>query len=116
MADRRFMVNDAIDMLREDAEQRKAGLAAEAQRLEEHLLEAFVGRDDPNIANTGGADYLHVFEFDSAYRGEIPTGWYLDVMAGGQLLGRSLVAPSIKPGRYRAVLTLTKLPDEEPRG
>lgn len=113
MADARFEINAAIEMLRADADHRIAGLKGEAERLEEHLLEAFAGRERATI-DPNRADIVHVFEVNTM-RGDIPAGMQLEVMAYGNRLGYSLVAPPIMKGRYRAVLMLTRIDDEAPR-
>lgn len=112
MADARFMVNDAIEMLRKEADHRVLGLRADAIRLETQLLEAFAARDGATW-DAANADIRHVFE--AGFPWDIHTGSHLELMAMGQWMGRSLVAPTIKKGRYRATLLLTRLPDVEPR-
>lgn len=93
-------------MLHREARHHTIGLQGEAVRLEEHLRQAFEAQK-PGILNANEAEYLHVFEIDA--RGGIQTGARLELHAYGMQLGGSLVAPPIKAGRYRAVLTLTKL-------
>ena len=113
MADRRFGINDAIGMLRKEAEHRVAGLKADAERLEVHLLEAYAAAE-PATSDPNKADIVHVFEVDNTGR-SLYVGSSLELCAYGMPIGRTLVAPAISAGRYRAVLMLTKLPDEEPR-
>lgn len=111
MADRRFGINDAIEMLRTETDQKVARLKEEAGRIEIHLLEAYAAVE-PRMSDPNFADVVHVFEVDTRYSGRLAIGSQLELMAYGRQLGRSLVAPAIEPGRYRAVLMLTKLPDE----
>lgn len=113
MADARFEINAAIEMLREAAALRLTSFKADAERLEVYLLEAFAARE-PKTVEMSLAEHVHVFEFDNR-RGEVPVGAQLTVMAYGETLGRSLVAPAIRSGRYRAVLMLTRIDDEPPR-
>jgi hypothetical protein len=114
MADRRFTLEEALEMLRNEAEHRSRGIADEAFRLEEHLRLAFAARE-PGLAAAAAvsADVLHVFDVNVPW--PINVGMSIELNCGGTFMGRSLVAPEIRSGRYRAVLTLTKFPDEPPR-
>jgi hypothetical protein len=108
MADRRYTLKDALRSLREDAKTHEIGICAQAQRLEEHLRLAFEAREvKPSDVDT--AEIVHVFELNA--NGGVPFGAHLQLMAYGAQIGQTLVAPAIKPGRYRAVLMLTKLED-----
>lgn len=112
MADRRFTVEEALTMLRQEAGHHELGLKAEAQRLEEHLRLAFEARDVKHT-DLETAEIVHVFEINANSR--IQFGARLQLSAWGMDLGGTLVAPEIKPGRYRAVLMLSRLEDDQER-
>jgi hypothetical protein len=114
VADRRFTLEEALEMLRKEAEYRHEGLAREAAELEDHLRLAFAARE-PNLAAAAAtsADVLHVFDCDVPW--PVPAGNRLELGSGGERWGYSLVAPPLEKGRYRVVLALTKMPDEPTR-
>lgn len=115
MADARFTLEQAIEMLTREARAKRSGLASEAERLAQHLREAFAARDLDVAELAKSADIVHVFDVDTTSRGHIHAGARLELFAYGMQIGTSLVAPPIEPGRYRAVLQLVRLEDEPPR-
>lgn len=108
LSDARFALADALAALERDTEHRIEGLRAEAARLEEHLRLSATARE-VTPADLQRAEIVHAFEL--YIEGLLYTGCSIELHSHGRQLGRTLVAPPIKAGRYRAVLLLTALED-----
>lgn len=95
-------------MLGNLAEHYRDGLRDETERLKEHLRQADRARGPLRLED---AQIRHAFELDVPH--EIHLGGSIEIMWAGYRLGHTIVAPPIRPGRYRAVLLLERIEGDE---
>lgn len=112
MADLRFNVEQAVEQLQAETKRAAERLAETAAALERELRAVGAALEAAGPGwDVAKADAFHVLELDTREYGVIPVGGDLVIsMYGRQIGAGSRIARPLEPGKYRAIVQITRAP------